>query len=1204
MDRRTELTLGIVRKLVKLLRLPDGSITVQNGIVMVGGLPGEGREVEVYQSLREKVEKYAGVLSGALDAAGLQGGTEGVSWGSFLAWSCCAAQLCLLNNDWNLLRFKERLGGKSDCMFGYGDMVDWALYQFVEETKFIRGRQGIQEGIQSGLLASIRSLDAAGYVKDGGAEMDLCLIDLLMGRQLPDQNERVLSFIKTDHNYNTYCEQALSGILGVYKYLYQDGYSLQPYAGVFSFSKVHLMKVDKVSHTLQKSRDSYTVFNSVYSALRKVYPVKESASRQFDVVEILDSGETPVYFPRKSVEFAFGLGLTSNLSEDIYRPADNAASWDIYSKENVRQNLRMVLLDGVYCLLERNFDFARFGVDPKKGFRDGKFDGLDWDRQVFPELTSERMRVKVLDGVKCMKRSLCAGVVVVRYNALGGSVNQVWVRLVDVCGTVPQNLGRALFSGLTPNADTTDFAPGLDISEGAVYDGQRLPFRIYDFKHDFNEALTSAVPLFGYKAIKMFLERGEHINWSRVLLGEDVKSTPLFAELGNPDSIPMQGQVLHNIIAGSRSGKGVMTMNMLASAIAAGKAVFYLDRKPDIAIMFANLSGGNMFLVNGGQYNSQDDYNGMFADGFGQAQEGVCLRGFNACYAKMPGYLHEVFGSKGYYDNEGALADYVYLRGVMFAMGIILARIDVGDPAVYDKLGGKDGVVLVLDEISNWQTNFEAKYLYVSGKFGEQYLSSAVKEKYQKTRNKVRVLEAQLEQATEKTRIKLELDLQMEKEALSKYATEYGCYCTTLIDRLNDSGSAIMGAARAGFKNREGNLTDIFVIGQTIEREGVAVYSKNTSGTLSGHCNNKSFLRGWLDCFLHDWFMGHNAEHSNYMGESASGSQAKHWLGKSYWGYVRDADMGALRSECPDGVKWFKPYLVLNDNRECLPTENIREGAYAFVTQCRDRVNSVKAGLWEEARVDLLADGVVATPENPHYDELHPGMAFPGLVTLTKATNSGVPFNPGTDLNKSREIADFVAGRMGYSSYQELLFDFTPEGLFGVTDVVAAIKDPASFHANRKLRLEPFFTYGFLSDAMDSPAGDDGEGDDGIPFDDPVDEPQGDGLGDGQGDDGIPFGDPVDELQGDGLGDGQVSGQQGLPQDGQFDGQVDVQSGSVTGQDAAVSSVGSPAPRRMTDAELDELSRLVVEASGVWFDEDEMPLALNIVKDFWRKMGW
>ena len=44
-----------------------------------------------------------------------------------------------------------------------------------------------------------------------------------------------------------------------------------------------------------------------------------------------------------------------------------------------------------------------------------------------------------------------------------------------------------------------------------------------------------------------------------------------------------------SIIAGSRSGKGTLTMSLLASLLASGEGVIYLDNKPDIASLFWNM---------------------------------------------------------------------------------------------------------------------------------------------------------------------------------------------------------------------------------------------------------------------------------------------------------------------------------------------------------------------------------------------------------------------------------------------------------------------------------------------------------------------------------------------------------------------------------------------------------------------------------------
>ena len=125
-------------------------------------------------------------------------------------------------------------------------------------------------------------------------------------------------------------------------------------------------------------------------------------------------------------------------------------------------------------------------------------------------------------------------------------------------------------------------------------------------------------------------------------------------------------------------------------------------------------------------------------------------------------------------------------------------------------------------------------------------------------------------------------------------------------------------------------------------------------------------------------------------------------------------------------------------------------------TQCRDRVNKVP-GLWNKVRLKhLKSDEAREDAEsgtNMHYDELNEGIGFQGLAAMTKLCNGMGGFNPVEDLGDSLKIANYVAGCMGYSDYKELLFDFSPNGIFSTRDVCSALSDPASYAASVDKRL-------------------------------------------------------------------------------------------------------------------------------------------------------
>lgn len=98
--------------------------------------------------------------------------------------------------------------------------------------------------------------------------------------------------------------------------------------------------------------------------------------------------------------------------------------------------------------------------------------------------------------------------------------------------------------------------------------------------------------------------QGRELSWKNILLGKYTDGS--LCTSGSESKISLQSSTLHSIYAGSRSGKGVMCFNIFATAIASGLPLFYLDRKPDTAVIMRKLCP-SMFAVNGGQYDKGKD---------------------------------------------------------------------------------------------------------------------------------------------------------------------------------------------------------------------------------------------------------------------------------------------------------------------------------------------------------------------------------------------------------------------------------------------------------------------------------------------------------------------------------------------------------------------------------------------------------------------
>jgi hypothetical protein len=84
-------------------------------------------------------------------------------------------------------------------------------------------------------------------------------------------------------------------------------------------------------------------------------------------------------------------------------------------------------------------------------------------------------------------------------------------------------------------------------------------------------------------AHKLYTESGVKPSLTNAYLGLKMDGTPLTLNLIETN------QMLYTILAGSRSGKGTLTMALLACLLGAGGSVAYLDNKPDIGAMLWDL---------------------------------------------------------------------------------------------------------------------------------------------------------------------------------------------------------------------------------------------------------------------------------------------------------------------------------------------------------------------------------------------------------------------------------------------------------------------------------------------------------------------------------------------------------------------------------------------------------------------------------------
>lgn len=79
-------------------------------------------------------------------------------------------------------------------------------------------------------------------------------------------------------------------------------------------------------------------------------------------------------------------------------------------------------------------------------------------------------------------------------------------------------------------------------------------FDVVEYVHTFDAKMANIRPLFAYQVLDSLQEKGETVDWSNIVLGKGTDGTTVTSKAGS--KVDFTKQLVHNIIAGSRSGKG------------------------------------------------------------------------------------------------------------------------------------------------------------------------------------------------------------------------------------------------------------------------------------------------------------------------------------------------------------------------------------------------------------------------------------------------------------------------------------------------------------------------------------------------------------------------------------------------------------------------------------------------------------------------
>lgn len=984
-----------------------------------------------------------------------------------------------LSNLNDIVVSKDGKGNK----FGYkGAFTGLSLYA----NGLMRDGNGFMRGAYNRLLATERTCDIDEYFDKGYYVEDIKRVSNLLRsvtRYKIDDDLRSALVMAFNDTLNI----EVSNITSVYSELLAPAFGIDNYEGVFTFN-LACPVVGLDSNFVRKRIEPVNVFAKIYqpivsSNLRIKLVSKRGTDRQFDysvIFESFASGNTePIYFPYKILEI-ISLGDWTATKQLVYKGCANGESDS---------------LDKYLSLLDTNFRNDIFNYCAyvcKQLYK--KYDSDITNNWTLVDLLTDidcpygdKFKEEVKGYLRYYTHCVTTAVIVSSLDtdskmSYGVSITNILAfRIKVVCNhelVSNQEFCSQLSKKLYNNKET--------MSDIVVTSQTVTNFGVYlrDFEYTFDADKVNARPIFAYKALTKLQDQGMQIDWNNMLLGRYTNGSICRSASG--EKINLQAKQLHNIYAGSRSGKGVMCFNIFATAIASGKPLFYIDRKPDTAVVLKALSGGGMFAVNGGQYDATIDLQKQFSP--------------DKINYRVPKYLEMVL------DSNVVKGDLLYFRGVLlcFCLVAFMDKVRNKSDSRYIKISSKlaNGCIFVFDEFTNFLDKFLSQKVTTQGWFKSCYSDVKLKKWGMLLTDLITAkskLDAKMqsEKASEADIMKLQSAYDTVLENITSDLDISNIYFSEFSDCYVDTLSEIPELFRSA-----GDLVkqaQFFIIGQNIMPE---YYNSAMEFVPSNGGNLNKFIKsvqkvenkdkpdlpliGLLKTLDSDFILGHQPNGKGgdprYLAQGKKGTKSSQLLsasmrcfayhkGGSNMGYdtlLKFTDTEAyfngktseMNKFLENEVTYFKPFLILN-NADVPPDELLqpdlpnlgvsdtleskRKGAKGYtqysdsqyVGQCLTTCN--RAGLtWE----DLLKD-------NKDVDgKFHNGVGFEGYITQLCGT---VPVDKMCISGDIMSI--FVNEVFGYKdgTWLDFLADFRPEALFRASDFINAIDSPDKLKIQNRL---------------------------------------------------------------------------------------------------------------------------------------------------------
>ena len=773
--------------------------------------------------------------------------------------------------------------------------------------------------------------------------------------------------------YAQYCNGVIQELLKRYSALFSSGYEVNKPAGILT--KEGIVKVSGSSRTVVEDTVSTT---KMYSVVSSNLEFSELDTRSIvgianAIYSNYSQGNTKVlYFPNKMLEFAYGLCAPTGENQDslnTYTKHSDANNWSKYRSNELEK--------AVKALVKRSTVGFIMNIMEDDDYR------------------SKDITDRLGNFLIYLQACLSTCVLFTEYKT--GNINgehEVASFKLRICD--PE--GHLINKDLTPVLLQEAFMGGVGKVPFSYPPRVETDVCLVEYAHEFNHDMAQATPLFAYKALESLKEQGMELSFQNLILGMAENGSIL---KGSSSGVNLTKNLTHNICAGSQAGKGVMTLNILASGIASNKNIFYLDDKPDMASLLKYLAP-NMVVINGSDI--QPGY-----DAFNQWQ--------NITLGNVPDEVLEAFNINPSWSDLG---DLIYMRTLKLVIALLMVR---GSGHIEDCFGGKEGILLVADEFSNFQRRYMSMISSLTS-----ILPPVTIEKARKS-------------------------VDEEKMSVTEFNRVYnnaGYYALAYLNSMMADVEYLKAKKDAGYDPLETARSDVFVIGQTLERgmfdyeEFKETFSKSSASGRYKSIDAKGVTKGsfavgeqsipfnLVNFKTADAFFGRNMDdgRDKYLAQTNKQSKARGRLDDkaSNFAYMstfsettRKKIVHGSETEninLANNCTYFKPFLILNssgENDEC-------------VKKMFNRVQK-NAGISPEELISI----------NPSYNDssrINEAIGFIDYINM-----AGISDAKGV-LEKSASIFNYLVQNVLHypGDWFQFVTDFSPEWLFTIRDVVDAVE--------------------------------------------------------------------------------------------------------------------------------------------------------------------